>query len=414
MEFFKLSQKMACGLMVMLALPVVAMSDSSRGYDSEEWYQVVYFNDEKEYQASPFEKKHPQYTELYRYMCSSLGNAKDALMSDKTNLEALEENLKDCFFSGFRFYKNEEKEGELLIDIKECTDRFVKLLKSNVNVKNFNSKYKYKGVFFNNFYMFCQTLENIKKNNPDTRFGLVNIDAVLTDCEAIKNEITQFSDQQLSKDFSYRIRAFVQSMQEVIKDFKAKKHKDLQSSLPITKKFDKFLVCLSEIWDYKSEAKINRVKDVLRMLNGMACPDTGILKCNIFYSNTPMMQWIYGAFNNLDRDLCKNFATVLKAIYQSVFENEFFNFSSFTNLEKTNLKPDDKTNDLISKLINEGIHDKYAEDQELTANFGELDKHEGIHDKYAEDQELTATFGERKRIRSESLNAKELKKRQKR
>ena len=391
MEFFKLSQKMACGLMVMLALPVVAMSDSSRGYDSEEWYQVVYFNDEKEYQASPFEKKHPQYTELYRYMCSSLGNAKDALMSDKTNLEALEENLKDCFFSGFRFYKNEEKEGELLIDIKECTDRFVKLLKSNVNVKNFNSKYKYKGVFFNNFYMFCQTLENIKKNNPDTRFGLVNIDAVLTDCEAIKNEITQFSDQQLSKDFSYRIRAFVQSMQEVIKDFKAKKHKDLQSSLPITKKFDKFLVCLSEIWDYKSEAKINRVKDVLRMLNGMACPDTGILKCNIFYSNTPMMQWIYGAFNNLDRDLCKNFATVLKAIYQSVFENEFFNFSSFTNLEKTNLKPDDKTNDLISKLINEGIHDKYAEDQELTA-----------------------TFGERKRIRSESLNAKELKKRQKR
>ena len=46
--------------------------------------------------------------------------------------------------------------------------------------------------------------------------------------------------------------------------------------------------------------------------------------------------------------------------------------------------------------------------------FGELDKHEGIHDKYAEDEEFTATFGERKRIRSESLNAKELKKRQKR
>ena len=390
MEFFKLSQKMACGLMVMLALPVVAMSHSNRGYDSEEWYQAVYFNDDEEYRASPFEKKHPQYAELYRHMCSSLGNAKDALMSGKKNLEDLEESLKDCFFSGFRSYKNEEKEGELFIDIKECTDRFVKLLKSNVNVKNFNSKYKYKGVFFNNFYMFCQTLENIKKNNPDTRFSLVNIDAVLTDCEAIKNEITQFSDQQLSKDFSYRIRAFVQSMQEVIKDFKAKKHKDLQSSLPITKKFDKFLVCLSEIWDYKSGAKINRVKDVLRMLNGMACPDTGILKCNIFCSNTPMMQWIYGAFNNLDRDLCKNFATVLKAIYQSVFEHEVFDFSSFTNLEKTNLKPDDKTNDLISKLINEGIHDKYAEDQELTA-----------------------TFGERKRIRSEPLKTNELKKRQK-
>jgi hypothetical protein len=374
MKQIKLSQTMACRLMVMLALPVVAMSDSSSeseyGSESEyasesehdPWFQFVYYNHENKYQAPLFEEKYPLYAELYRHMCSSLGNAKDALMNYKKNPEGIEENLKDCFLR----FDETEKEDAVFSDIKQYTIRFVNLFKIAVNVKNFNVEYKYQDVFFRNFYMFCQTLENIKNNNPDARFSWVNIDAVLKDCAVIKKEMAQFSDQQLLNAFSDAVSAEESPINAFVQSLEKKKEggMDLQSIIPRIKEVNKFSTYIVHYFKKKWN-KADRLKDFLFTLNGMSYNrdteirqdnlynrDTEIRQDNPFYSNSSMMQWIYRAFQDTDMDLCKNFATVLKAIYQSVFESQFLNFSSFTDLEKQKMRPDEKTEDLISKLTN--------------------------------------------------------------
>lgn len=166
--------------------------------------------------------------------------------------------------------------------------------------------------------------------------------------------MAQFSDQQMLKRFSDavsvekpRINAFAQSLEK-----KKEGGLDLQLIIPHIKEVSNFSAYITNYFNQRW-AKIDRVKDFLRLLNGVSYnPDTESPQGNIFYSNAPMMHLIYGAFKDSDITLCKNFATVLNAIYQSVFKSQFLNFSSFTDLEKQKMRPDDKAEDLISKLTN--------------------------------------------------------------